>query len=315
MITDKKYFADRLAQISHEIFKHENRVTLINKGKIFDYSFEELSKRFDYLFLEFPYDIEPKSDSLGLSIYTIEVFNLDPSISFNNGKIDPSKIEISKSRFEKQELSAEDIYYISDFLEDYFHRITYEFGTLIENARKLHFFQGVKKEETILLNLLNRYRMVLKDKSFQLKIFYGVKLTKLIADMVTELLVDAIEQRLKVLNPVCDSKIPTKETVFVKSENHQIEWHGTQQELCELIIELERKGWIPKIPNGNRKSIAASITSLFDLHRTRKSSKSNVNNSFYQIFKGEVIDNNRRFPFQDAPNYISKFDGIYQNRK
>ena len=92
-----------------------------------------------------------------------------------------------------------------------------------------------------------------------------------------------------------------------------IQWTGTQQELCELFHELIQKGWIPEIMDGERKKISDSITELFDLENTKRSSTSNFKDSFYQQFKGEIIEGTRSFNFLNSKKYERKFDGIKNN--
>ena len=158
------------------------------------------------------------------------------------------------------------------------------------------------------------YRRILEDKSKQISIFWGVSLTKEVSDRIIEMLCDFIEQRILVLNPPISKDSLINKMTFKANELKSIQWLGTQQELCELFYELNKKGWIPDIVGGERKKIAESITELFDLEKTKRTPSSNIKDSFYQQFKGELIDGERTYNFLDSKKYERKFDKINNNR-
>jgi hypothetical protein len=315
MITEHNYFSSNLSEINQEIYSFNQNVDLIKKIPINDFSKESITQKFNSIFRVFPYVIETASDSIGISIYTKELFDLFYEISEFDGKIGKERIDKSKQRFKSSQLEDDDKYLINDFLEDYFHIITYGYGDILENTKKYHFFYGIEAEEVVLMNLLKIYRNVLLDNSKQLSIFWGVTLTKKISDSVTKMLIDVIEQRLIVLNPKIGlENIPNKMT-FVDNKLKTIEWLGSQQELCELFIELINKKWIPEIEHKERKNIANAITSLFDLESTKRNEKSNYKESFYQRFKGDLIGEERQFLFLDSVKYKRKFNEIGKNNR
>ena len=313
MITEHNYFSSNLSEINQEINSLNQNVDLIKKISLSDFSKENITQRFNEIFRVFPYKIETASDSIGISIYTKELFDLFYEISEFDGKIDTERIAKSKQKFKSSQLEDDAKYLINDFLEDYFHIITYGYGEILENTKKYHFFYGIEAEEIILMNLLKLYRSVLLDNSKQLCIFWGVTLTKKISDSVTKMLIDFIEQRLIVLNPKIElENIPNKMT-YVDNNLKPIEWLGTQQELCELFIELINKNWIPEIENGERKNIANTITNLFDLESTKRNEKSNHKESFYQKFKGEWINGERYYSFLESGKDKLRFNEIKNN--
>lgn len=314
MITEHNYFSSNLSEINQEIDSLDQNVDLIKRASIYDYSVESITQRFNAIFRVFPYVIETTSDSIGISIYTRELFELYYAISDFDGKMKPDSIANSKERFKNPQVDANDRYLINEFLDDYFHSITYYYGEVLENTKKYHFFYGIEAEEIILMNLLKLYRSILLDNSKQLCVFWGITLTKKISDIVTKMLVDFIEQRLIVLNPKIElENIPYKMT-YVDNKLRQIEWLGTQQELCELFIELEKKKWIPEIGNGERRNIANTITSIFDLDSTKRTKNSNCNESFYQKFKGEWLNGERYYSFLELGKDKLRFNGIKNNR-
>lgn len=313
MITDYNYFSNSLSEIDREIDLLNQDVDLIKRLSIHDYSKESVSQKFNEIFRVFPYIIETTSESIGISIYARELFELFDEISVIDGKIKDERIAESKYNFKNYKFEASDRHVIHTYLCDYFYSITYCYGEIFENTKKYHFFYGIESEEVILTNLLKLYNSVLLEDSKQLCIFNGITVTKKISDIVTKMLIDFIEQRLMVLNPKFElENIPNKMT-FVNNKLKPIEWLGTQQELCELFLELEKKKWIPEIGIGERRSIANSITSIFDLDSTKRKENSNYKESFYQKFKGELMEGQRYFSFLESEKDKLRFNEIKNN--
>ncbi len=314
MITDFNYFASRFDELFHEIDSLNQQVDLIKNISIRDFSKESISLKFNDIFRVFPYIIETTSESIGMSIYAKELFDLFYEVSDFEGKIKPERISESKNKFKNPKIDDSDKYILYEILEDYFRSIIYCYGDVLENTKKYHFFYGINSEEIILMNLLKLYRSILLDNSKQLCIFWGITLTKKISDIVTNILIDFIEQRLIVLNPKIElENIPNKMT-YIDNKLKQIEWLGTQQELCELFVELENKKWIPEILTGERRNIANSITSIFDLESTKRNENSNYKESFYQKFKGEWLNGKRYYSFLELEKDKLRFNGIKNNR-
>jgi hypothetical protein len=160
---------------------------------------------------------------------------------------------------------------------------------------------------------LNRYKSVINDGKKQISIFWNITLTKKIADIITKMLIDFIEQRLKILTVSLDINQTEYKTTYVDTNIKQIKWLGSQQEFCELIISLEQNKWIENINDGERKQFINSVTKIFDFEHTKRSAKSNPENSIYQTFKGEHEKGERTFPFLENKKYERKFISIKKN--
>ena len=106
---------------------------------------------------------------------------------------------------------------------------------------------------------------------------------------------------------------------IVAIENSTVVWvednnqDKAGKEACVLLIELIDKNWIPKIEEGERKNIAKTITNLFDLSHTKRNEKSNPDESFYQQFKGQLMDGERYYDFLESKKYVKKFNKIGKN--
>ncbi len=315
MITDNNYFEPRLEEINREITSYNREIHLLKKCSISNFSKENITKRFNDIFKVFPFQIESASDDIAISVYTSVLFDLIYKISDYDGKIDSSHIERAKQKFETPQIVEDDKYIINDLFEEYFHTLTYWYGEVIKNTMEYHFFYGITEEKIILTNLLKLYKSILSTESKQLCFFWGITLTKKISDIATRMLIDFIEQRLLVLNPQADIEGITNKMTFIDNNFKSIEWLGTQQELCELFLELIDKNWIHKIETGERKNVAKSITTLFDLSQTKRNEKSNPQESFYQQFKGELMDGERYFKFLESDNYEKRFDKMEKNSR
>ena len=141
--------------------------------------------------------------------------------------------------------------------------------------------------------MLSLYQSLLKDSSKQFVVFWGITMTKESSDKVVKMLCDFIEQRLLVLNPEDINHSTTRKITYKQNRLMSIEWMGTQKELCELFYELIQKGWIPDIKDGDRRKFSDSVTRLFNIEHTKRSSNSNPYESFYQQLKGIPIDGER----------------------
>jgi len=311
MITERTYFKSDLNQISQLIFEHDKDVLTYPNYKIHDFSVENITERFNDIFMIFPYHVQDASDDIGISNYTIAIFECYSSINAINeiSVNDRKEIERMLEKNEYDNSNIEDS--CCDIISDFFHLLVYSYPKIISNTKKLPFFFDVN-EVNILKNLLKLYKGLLKDNSKQLFIF-GT-LPKKIADKITEMLIDFIEQRIAVLNPEFDyGDIQFK--AQVKTDVSKITWLGTQQELIELFNELIDKKWIPEIEYRGMRRFVDTILNTFDLTNTQRNPKSDLSKSFYQQFKGDPEGNKRVYSFLDSKSYERKFDHIKSNKQ
>ncbi len=313
MITDSVYFKDNLDRVSELIESYNDEILLLRKTRIHDFTKEVITKKYNNLFLILPYEVETSSSSISISIHAIKVFDLYYKFNENITKLDYDTIIKAKNEFEDKKIYSDDKYIINDFLEEYFHNLTYDFSSIMDKVKQLFFFKGIESETIILQNILNHYKAIVADDKKQLVVFWGISLTKEISDIVTEMLIDVIEQRLLLLNPTITTNNIVSKTTYIDNSIKQIEWLGTQQELCELITELISKKWISPIREGERRKISNSITTFFDLTNTKRNESSKIEDSFYQLFKGEIIEGVRNYPFLDSKRYSRKFNTIENN--
>lgn len=310
MITDVNYFSKDFSDLLDLLRIYNKEISFIRKCNITDFSRDSIAYKYNDIFLSFPYEIITASKNLGFSYYTIELFDLYHEIAGFDKELEPNRIDLSRERFRKSELEMQDKYLIAEIVEEFFHSLTYNYNVFLNNAKKSHVFVGIESEQTILYNLYNLYKGVIKDKAKQINLFWGINFTKEISDKTLDMLCNFIEQRLLVLNPNRDMNSKSNTLTFKTNIEKKIQWKGTQQELVELFYELIGKGWIPEIEYGKRRQMANSITELFDLESTKSKTSSDVNASFYQQFKGETLAGEWDLPFLDNKKYKRKFDKI-----
>jgi hypothetical protein len=184
---------------------------------------------------------------------------------------------------------------------------------MLNNSKEISIFHGIEDEEVIINNLLGHYNYILNSKTHQLEVLPSLQLSKELSDIIVRALVSALEFRMMVRNPSKDYQSNKQNTQIMPPNEEKIEWMGTQQELCELIISLSEKGWIENIERGNISKTANKFGALLDFSKTKKSSKSNEINSLYQILKGEIDPDNKTkklYFYDTSSNYHRKFDKI-----
>ncbi len=309
MILNELHFSKQIENINQILWNNDFKVVSLAKGNLRKFKKEEILYYYASILQNFPLTIENASNEIGISIISSEFFELYFDLVFDKREISSKKQRdiIEKRRSFNPENHLETV---EDFISELFHSLVTNYDKYIENTMKQNYFVGINSEVKVLLSILKIYKNVLKDKTKQIEIFWFLKLTKEISDLILEMLIEFIEERLEVLTITIENVNFRTKTTYIENKIFSIEWKGSQQELCELILELENKKWIGEIKNGERRKIATSITKLFDLSNTQKNENSDTNNSFYQVLKGEFEDNKRIFPFLENKKYNRKFDTI-----
>lgn len=84
--------------------------------------------------------------------------------------------------------------------------------------------------------------------------------------------------------------------------------------MIRLFIKLKESGWIEAFETIKKKQYINSICKLFDISKTKRNSRSDEVNSFYQAFKGEIIEGQKTYPFLERPNYRKVIEKINENK-
>lgn len=201
---------------------------------------------------------------------------------------------------------------ISDHLFEWVTTLVLNYNKVLEVTKQRDWFQGIYDEEKLIINHMNRYSQILRSDNLQIDLCKGLLISKEISDMFLKILLLFLNERLKLLNP---SVQDFKDSSTKKRSSYRFIWNGEQKELCELIVELQQKGWIDEPAYGDLNSAGQAICNLFDLSKTKKNEKTNPINSFCQIYKGDI---NRRTNAREYKNifketYSKKFSKIELN--
>ena len=313
MILDPLHFSERFENINQILWNKESEFVALHKFPFKTFKKEKIRSHYALFFLNFPLSIENATNDIGVSIFATELLETYYYLVETNFGISHEKEKeiINKREYFDPSEHSETVEY---FISRLFDSLIYNYEDFIKNTMKQHYFVGVNDEVKILLSILNRYKSVLKDKTKQIDIFWSIKLNKQISDLILEMLIEFIEQRLNLLTISTESINLNPNLAFVQNDLFSLQWNGSQQELCELILELESKNWIQKIQTGDRRKVATSITKIFNLNGTKKNKRSNPNNSFYQLLKGEHENHQRIYPFMEKEQYKRKFEGILNQK-
>lgn len=275
MIIEINFANDLLEKIEGELINYENQ----NKIELRKYSLGR-KKDFDWINKnqEFSLPINSSGATEIIQLTSDYYENLVNSWVKKHPELVEKGVEATiKSSMESD--SPDETIHIA--ICDKISNLIYQYNLVLEVTKEANGLFGIEDEEKILLIHLNKYREILSSDVKQIDFLYGITLNKKISDLILEIYVRFINERLKMINPKL-SQIDTNH----KEKATKILWKGSQKDLCELFIELQEKGWIDEFKWGERNKIANSICNLFDLTLTKKRENSDVVNSFYQILKG-----------------------------
>lgn len=314
MITDNIYFTQKTYSIIQQI---ENEIDdAINAEKFLFKNFtrEEIYRVYCSIFYEFPYRIVPKNDFIGISINAIEV--LDGGGTFDEHQDQNKLYDFQIQKFFENRKSYDPkncLETVECFIDEFFNKLVFHFDKFIETSKKFPFFLGINDEQIILLNLIKHYKSTLSNESIQIDFFWAIQLPKKINDQLLLLLIEYLEQRVAILNiKTTDIIFENKNSVFPEFQN-KIIWNGNQQQLCELFLKLKENKWIEDFEQGNLKLFVSSLGNLFDIKKTKKKDTSDEITSLYQIFKGEIIDGKKIYPFLEKSRYKKVIKEINKN--
>jgi hypothetical protein len=300
-------FADSLLnEIETELFRYneEEKIVLNN--------YELKESKFEFIF---------ESDNYCLPLFTrniTEIIQLSKSyfqIYFNAIKKEhPTLVKNGiEQTIDNKFQSAYPPDVIFTAIRDKISNLVFNYNKVLDVTRNRDFLFGILDEEKILINHLNKYNEILNSSSIQLEFFNGIILNKKISDLLTRIYIEFIKLRLNILNPILSDN--QQATSYKFNDSQKLIWDGSQKELCELIVELQNKGWLNKIKPGTLRKTCKTICNLFDLSKSQIKTESNIEESFYQIMKGEndSATGLRTYDNIFSDNYKRKFDKI-ENR-
>lgn len=314
MITDNIYFTQRtyslIQQLESEIAEAINTEKFLFKK----FTREEIYNVYCSIFYEFPYRVIPKNDFVGISLNALEVLDAGSSFDENQDKNKLYDFEIQEIFDKRKSFDPKNCYETAEcFVDEFFNKLFFHFDKFVENAKKFPFFLGIDDEQIILLNLIKHYKSTVDNENIQIDFFWAIQLPKKLNDQLVLLLIEYLEQRIAIINVKTDDLLfDNKHSVSPEFQN-KILWKGNQQQLCELFLKLKENRWIADFEQGNLKLFVSTLCNLFDIKKTKKKETSDEINSLYQIFKGQIDNGIKTYPFLEKSNYKNVIEEINKN--
>lgn len=308
MIIEYDFAQDLLEDIETELTTYDHEIGInISKG-----SAPSRSNNFEWIYNSQSYCLpiysRNSTDIIQLDQYYFEIFF--NGIKDKQPKLVAKGIEATIESELKNCVPPSTIY---TAISDKVSKLVFQYDKVLETTRENNNLFGIQEEEKILKNHLNKYNELLRSPSKQIEFLRGIVLNKKISDLILMIYIRFVNKRLNMLNPVV---MPFNEPTPTAKELPKVIWYGSQKELCELFVELQRKGWMEKIQYGKINKTAKAICNLFDLTLTQKDHHSDLENSFYQILKGKNNPKTKQRAYDEifGEHYHSKFDKIIQNK-
>ena len=198
--------------ITHEIEYHYYKESI--------YFPEIVKSEYEEAFFHFPHDEISTFDKIQIfhEFYTTDVWGPKEPMEIGDEKYFFSLQEIENNIKEPRST------YIFKKLKEKYANIESNIPSALIGYKKSEKLSDDHPEKNVLINLLNKYRKVLAHDDLQLGIFNNLYLNKIISDIFTEMLINLILDRLKLLEPEIKkySGRPKPKVKFEESEEQEI---------------------------------------------------------------------------------------------
>ncbi len=158
---------------------------------------ESVNKAYEEAFYHFPFNEINAFDKIQIfhEFYTTDVWGLYGTMKFGDEMYNNSLYEIADRIKEPKST------YISQKLKEKYANIYSDIPRALIGYKRSEKFPVDQPERDLLINLLNKYKKVLANDDLQIGIFNNLHLNKYISDIFTEILIDLIQHRLRLLEP------------------------------------------------------------------------------------------------------------------
>ena len=208
--------------------KIEDKLFMLNITQKIEYLYykesiyvpEIISTAYEEAFYHFPYDEISAIDKIQIfhEFYTTDVWGTFGPMKIGDETYNSSlheiadRIKVSKSK------------YIFQKLREKYANIAADIPAALNGYKRSEKLTDDHREKNVLINLLNKYRKVLVNDDLQLSIFNNLYLNKYISDLFTEILIDLIQHRLRLLEPeiIKYKKQPAVKILSMESEDEEI---------------------------------------------------------------------------------------------
>ncbi|WDF57208.1 hypothetical protein [Mucilaginibacter sp. KACC 22063] len=309
MITSLSYCSAQLEKIDELLLDEENVIPLSYHRHKVEFRHTERTYKNIYRnnFIGFPVDVV--ASAAEIYIPQDEIINYHKYHAIRNKTSETMLLQMigNTSDMDLREL-------VSSMIHEKVMNLSFELKKALKWSRCCYWFAGVDDNITMLRNVLNLYVTTRQKDDVQVAHLGGIRLPKQISDLITDIFIMYLSDRLAMLEL---TGVESKSVItMATNDGSKLKWHGKQQHLAELYLELEKKGWLSD-QGLSKKKVAALLCRLFDLSNTKRHPDSNSEDSLYQLLKGETdkADKYKRKYFTDQPKYEHQFDDIrYQHQ-
>jgi|GEM_PF-4227585 len=307
MITSPSFFDSYKSQISHLLFNESQPVhVIVIKTENMDYHNKTYyEEKYQSNFIEQPISTRYASKEIifhtRVQLFFERYYDLD---SLDRRETDENIKEGVKACEPGDGLMIS----IQEMIDEKFHNLYHRFGQVVQLLKASPEFVEIEDTVLVIKNLINHYSAILADANTQLDCFWGLTLTKPIADIIATAYLDFFKSKLSMYQ--VDEAKQSMTVNFQNTDNFKIKWLGGQVDLVELMVELQRKGWINRLDEISLRKSAELLDRCFDLSASQIRARSKVADNIYTLLKGEYNERKERQYKFDKSGYNKNFDTI-----
>lgn len=203
---------------------------------------------------------------------------------------------------------------LDEYINEWIDNIFYGFARIIKKLRKEPVFACIPNDLLVIKNLLKFYKEVREAEDIQLKFFHHISLPKRVADIMTDMLILLLSDKVELitLEPTLEQPSQNPGSTLTEASNDifKINWLAPQQEFAELIHQLTEKGYL-SLPDMSMASQARHLARMFDFSATQRKQNPDVANNLLAVLK-PVQDKNLKTTTYSylKPTYKMKFNSI-----
>lgn len=234
MITSLSYCSAQLEKIDELLLDEENVIPLrYNPRKVEFRHTNQIDKNiYNNNFIGFPVDV--MASAVEIYIPQDDVINYHKYHAIRNKTSDTMVMQMIGNTGDPalREL-------VSSMIREKVMNLSFELKKALKWSRSCYWFVGVNDNVTLLRNVLNLYLTTRQKDDVQIAHLGGIRLPKQIADLITDIFIMYLSDRLAMLE-LTDVK-STSVITLAADDSSKLKWLGKQQHLAELYLELERK--------------------------------------------------------------------------
>jgi len=308
MIAALNHFEEQRIQIEQILLGEESSLIVNFKksqGHALKANKDHLEEWYKLNFIDFPLDFSAARSEVFIPEYFLQNY-LDYHVLKHENQRE--NVDYMKKQHTKHLTSLDEftvLFDVQSMINERIRNMSWEFGTAFKRIKDNYVFAAIEDNKTILLNLLEHYQLIQKSSEVQLRFFNGFSFPKNISDIMLDVLIALIEERLNMLEIKAvksDNKITP-----LQPEPFKINWLGSQLEFGELIAELKEKNYISFPQQESVMDISKRFAGIFDFNSSKRKTNPDIQANLCTTLKNAF---NSTLKKEDKPTQKLKFDGI-----